>query len=299
MSQIESFQTLPLQAVIPSYLYAEYSGDDDLQAFINSQNSLAQGYLDWFNNTPLGVYTASSINGPLLDWIANGIYGIPRPVLSTQSSLRIAGYNSAPYNTVNYNSLQYYVSGSASPASNDIYKRVMTWNLYKGDGQVFCMQWLKNRIARFVNGANGSDYPVLNAQPSITISGTTFTVSASNGQIWTYLSQCIANRSLNLPFQYTFVIGIYLVNNGGVLQVLAGAGYPSSPTSLADGAIWNDGGVVAVVPGVTPNPATPPVYFSNITAAALLTLGGGNLPLSNPGIGTGQLWNNGGVVCIS
>jgi hypothetical protein len=68
-AQIESFATLPLQQVIPSYLFLEYSDDQDLQAFVASFNSLAQGYLDWFRNTPLGLYTSPNITGPLLDWI--------------------------------------------------------------------------------------------------------------------------------------------------------------------------------------------------------------------------------------
>ena len=97
---------------------------------------------------------------------------------------------------------------------------------------------------------------------------------------------------------------ILLLNDGGVLVVSDAADYPSSPTSLPAGSLWSNAGgapagVVTVVPGVTPNPFAPPVYFSAVTAAQLLTLGGGNLPITNPGAGSGQLWNNGGVVSIA
>lgn len=90
-----------------------------------------------------------------------------------------------------------------------------------------------------------------------------------------------------------------LINDAGVLQLAAAAtGYPTSPTGRPAGALWNNGGVISIVPGVTPNPTAPPVFFGATTAAAILALGGGNFPTSDPGVGN-QLWNNGGLACIS
>lgn len=299
MSEIESFSTTQLPSIIPSYLYQEYADDDDLQSFVDAQNALAQGYHDWFLQTPLGLYTAPSINGALLDWIGRGVYDIDRPVLSTQSSRRAAGYNEYSYNTFPYNGLNSSVTGTAQIASDDIYKRVLTWHLYKGDGYQFNMLWLKKRIARFLNGVNGMDFPVLDALPSITVSGSTFTVDEAYSQSLVFLQQCISNNVLALPFQYSVVINaLTLVDNGGVLVVVPFMGYPPNSSGLPAGAIYSDGGVVAVVPGITPNPSAPPVYFGSINSDELLALGGGNLPLTNPGVAT-QLWNNGGVVCIA
>lgn len=90
-----------------------------------------------------------------------------------------------------------------------------------------------------------------------------------------------------------------LSNDGGWLVVSNAAGWPSSSVSLPAGSVWSNGALATVVPGVTPNPAAPPVFFGSITAAALLALGGGNLPLTNPGVGSGQLWNQGGVIAIA
>jgi hypothetical protein len=297
--QIESFAILPLQQCIPSYLYWEYSDDEDLQAFVASFNSLSQGYLSWFNNTPLGLYTSPNIIGPLLDWIGNGVYGIPRPVLSSQTSFSVAGYNSIPYNTLlPYDGLNFSSTGTAALASDDIYKRVMTWNLYRGDGQMFTMGWLKNRVNRFLNGANGSDYAVLNNPPSITVSGHVFTITSFDDSIFTALQECLANNILSVPFQYTFAfVAISFLNDGGVLWMTAPLNYPTSPTGLPVGAVWYNGGTVSVISG---GPGTgAPVFFGSITAAGLLALGGGGLPLTNPGVGTGQLWNNGGVIAIA
>jgi hypothetical protein len=298
MAQIESFSTLPLQQIIYSYLYLQYSDDQDLQAFVASQNSLTQGYLNWFNQTPLGLYTSPNINGPLLDWIGNGVYGIPRPVLSNQTSTLTAGYDSVPYNTlVPYDGANFSSSGSSALASDDIYKRAMTWNLYRGDGQMFTMGWLKNRVNRFLNGANGSDYPVLNNPPSITVSGNVFTITSFEDSVFTSLQELLANNALSIPFQYTFAfVNISFYNDGGLLWMTAPLNYPTSPVGLSTGAVWYNGGTVSVIPG---GPGTgAPVFFGAITAAGLLALGGGGLPTTNPN-NLNQLWNNGGVICIS
>lgn len=297
MGAIESFSTLPLQQCVPSHLFYQYSDDQDLQAFVSTYNSLAQGYLDFFNNTPLGLYTSPNISGPLLDWIGQGIYGIPRPVLSNQSSSVTAGYNSAPYNTVPYNGAVFASSGTSSLASDDIYKRAMTWNLYRGDGQMFTIGWLKNRVNRFLNGPNGTDYPVLNNPPSITVSGNTFTISVFNDTPGIALQELLGSRLLAFPFQYNVAFNsVDFLNDGGVLWMTSPLNYPTSPVGLAVGAVWYNGGTVAVVPG---GPGTgAPVFFGSITAAGLLSLGGGGLPTTNPNTAN-QLWNNGGAISIS
>jgi hypothetical protein len=91
-----------------------------------------------------------------------------------------------------------------------------------------------------------------------------------------------------------------LYDNGGELALIdAPADWPISPVGLPVGAIWNNGLVPSVVPGFVPNPAAPKLFFGSITAEQLLRTGGGNLPLSNPGAGTLQLWNNGGAIAIA
>jgi hypothetical protein len=88
------------------------------------------------------------------------------------------------------------------------------------------------------------------------------------------------------------------INDNGVLQLTLPSGWPTSPVGLPAGAVWNNFLTVAVVPGVTPNPGASPVFFNVISSSGLLALGGGNLPLTNPGV-PNQLWNNAGLVCIS
>jgi hypothetical protein len=90
--------------------------------------------------------------------------------------------------------------------------------------------------------------------------------------------------------------GTNLWNNGGVLALFLADGYPTSLD--VPGAIYNNGLSLGVVPGVTPSPIAMPVYFGMITADALFAMGGGNLPVDDPGE-AGQLWNNGGEICVS
>jgi hypothetical protein len=93
--------------------------------------------------------------------------------------------------------------------------------------------------------------------------------------------------------------GIGFLNDGGVLQLKSPAtGWPTSPAGLPAGAVWNNNFVVGVVPGITPDPSAPPVYFGVVSPSALLALGGGNLPLANPGK-LNQFWNNGDEIAIS
>lgn len=91
-----------------------------------------------------------------------------------------------------------------------------------------------------------------------------------------------------------------VVNDMGVLQLTSAGtiGYPTSPVGLGAGAVYNDNLSIGVAFGATPNPTAPMMFFGSVTAASLLATGGGNLPISDPG-NILQLWNNGGLVCVS
>jgi hypothetical protein len=72
-----------LTTVIPSYLYQQYTDDDDLQGFVEAQNEMQQNYVDTFNALNLPIYTGLIVSGLLLDWVARGLYGISRPSLGS------------------------------------------------------------------------------------------------------------------------------------------------------------------------------------------------------------------------
>ncbi len=133
--------------VIGQYLYQQYQDDLDLRAFVAAFNSLAQGYVDWANTANLPIYTA--LSGNLLDWVGAGIYGLRRPVTGFPSG---AIYNAFDYNTETYG------SGSILSvlATDDVYKRILTWKHYAGDGVYVNINWLKRRVKRFILGINGT-----------------------------------------------------------------------------------------------------------------------------------------------
>lgn len=157
---IESFAQQPLQTVPKAYPYAQYSDDPNVAAFFTAYTQIAQGYLQWYNDTPLGLYTSSNIVGSLLDWTAAGIYGVVRPVISTLTRRTRGGFGSRFFGGSPYGVFQVKSSGTAQVANDDYYKRVLTWTLYKGDGDNVDIAWLKKRIARFLYGANGADVDV-------------------------------------------------------------------------------------------------------------------------------------------
>lgn len=147
-----------LTDIIPAYLYQQYADDVDLQAFFSALNSLSQGYLDWFNQYPLSLYTDNNISGLLLDWVGQGLYSAYRPVISTSSINEYGPYSTTAYGSLSpYSVLTINESVTAVVANDDIYKRLLTWNLYLNDGKQASITWLRRRVARFLYGENGSD----------------------------------------------------------------------------------------------------------------------------------------------
>lgn len=67
---------------------------------------------------------------------------------------------------------------------------------------------------------------------------------------------------------------------------------------LAPGDLFSLGGFANVIPGNTPDPLAPLVFFGQINSFEFLLLGGKNLPFADPAI-PNALWNNNGVVYIS
>jgi hypothetical protein len=207
------FPNPPLQNVIPSYLYQEYSDDANLQAFVAVFNSISQGYLNWFNNTPLAVYTNPNVSGPLLDWTLNGIYGIERPVFSTLSSHFFStALATFPMNTITLNGSRLTRSGTAIQANDDYYKRTATWLLYIGDGRICNAMVLRKRIARFLFGPNGTDITLSQAQ-NVSIAVETspslsFLITIPPSTAASYFQQAFEAGTLPFPFQLSATVVI-------------------------------------------------------------------------------------------
>jgi hypothetical protein len=228
-----------LTAIIPSYLYQQYADDASLQAFVQAWNAYAQTYLTWFAEGQMANYTVQV--GPMLDWVGTYLYGVPRPFLSSQVTLDEGPFNTYAIDTIAINGWKVLPPQNITAVNDDIYKRVITWNFYKGDGNVFSIPWLKRRVVQFLEGTDG--VPISTAdthQVSVVISGSiwvitlgdgfrtlnegpfnTFAINslAINGVTSTFtpitpiengelLAEAVAAGVLVLPFEYDFIVNV-------------------------------------------------------------------------------------------
>lgn len=234
-----------LGKLIPSYVYQEYSDDDDIQAFFMSYNNYAQLYIDWFQNIDLPIITNPNVNGALLDWVANGLYGMTRPILpSTFLNVNIGPLNTWLLDGLTINGYKHIGPSVFYVADDDTFRRVLIWHLYKGDGKRFDIRWLKRRIQRFLTGVNGGPgdtdqtYGVsitfgvgnnvdinFNSKRFISGKGSILNTNLMNGFVLNDLEDVVTvslpvspfvnvfkaavlSGALELPFQYTFTVNI-------------------------------------------------------------------------------------------
>lgn len=137
-----------------SYLYTAFADDDDLQAFVAAYNLATQTFITWFGSVALPYYPG--LSGDLLNWVALGLYGLERTSLASPASTALGPLNTVTLNTLVLNG---YVPSTESVynINDDILKRILTWDFFKGDGKRFCVRWLKRRVMRFLVGTNGID----------------------------------------------------------------------------------------------------------------------------------------------
>ena len=184
-----------LQTIIPSYLYQEYSDDDDLQSFVDTYNQEATEYLGWFNGASLPVYAGNAfVAGAVLDWVALGLYGMMRPTLPSGTNQNIGTPNTfVPNYPITPNGLKIIGPSVYWLTDDDTFKRILTWHLYKGDGKVFNIRWLKRRVSRFLFGVDGLDCLIDQTyQISVQIGGSAVTIDILPG-IRSKVSGAMAN----------------------------------------------------------------------------------------------------------
>lgn len=253
-----------------SYLYQEYTDDEDLQAFVAAQNAAAQTWLDRFNTIALPDYTG--LSGDLLNWVVEGLYGLKRTQLASPLSPAIGMLNTEILNTAvlnNYEpSTQIFYD-----ITDDVFKRILTWDFYKGDGKRFTTSWLKRRIIRFIVGTDGVDpQPVMvNADGTVSVNPdftigveTTYAVGVliANGVVTVSIDQstislqtqlapnilqlfklAFEGGTLDLPIQYAYAVNI-------ITQFVAAA-RPAAVSSTGPGATQTTPATTIVVLGGT------------------------------------------------
>lgn len=171
-----------LNEIIKSYLYTQYNDDDDIRAFVTAYNAMAQDIYSWMLNANLPIFVDGYNAGDQLRWIARGIYGVKPPVLVSGKQTIYGSFNAMLFNQLPFNGRKVINQSEQVVVSDDLFKRIMTWNFYKGDGFNFTIPWLKRRIMRFLTGADGVD--VVNDQRwsiSVLFSGSGDSISIVKG----------------------------------------------------------------------------------------------------------------------
>ena len=194
---------------IPAYIYTQYQDDDAIWAFFDSFNKMAQEYVDFFNSLNLPVYTG--LPGTLLDWVAQGIYGLSRPSIPVGLLYNIGPYNTWAFNTIPLNMQVQEGTQTFVTLNDDYYKRYLTWHHYRGDGKQLSIPWLKRRVGRWLYGINGTDFDIGNLDSISIVSAAgvftiTITSDASTITAAQLLQAAVASSIVELPFQYTFTV---------------------------------------------------------------------------------------------
>ncbi|HEO9044245.1 TPA: hypothetical protein QIF36_002412 [Enterobacter kobei] len=204
-----------VKKIIPSYPFVQYNDDENVVAFFQAYNEMAQKYLEAFNSLALPCWTSPAITGQLLDWIALGIYGQSRPAVQLVNFSAARGpYDTVEYDEIPYAHIQNYKAGQYAYMNDDIFKRVLTWNFYKGDGFGFSIPWLKRRISRFIHGPDGTDPPVQETYDvGIAVSGGVFTLSIPDygDGIAPALKSALQQGFTKLPFIYSYDIDLVVM----------------------------------------------------------------------------------------
>lgn len=205
-----------LTQILPAYVYKQFNDDPNVAAFFQAYNTTAQNYMDWFTNINLPIYTG--LLSPLLDWVAQGLYGLTRPSLPYGVATGVGYPNTYMGNAFMPN--QFLTTGTVTDftVNDDYFKRIITWHFFKGDGFVFDISWLKRRVMRFLIGTNGTS-PNIDSTYPISVQFTTgnnVLITIFNLAVFTNITPgaaqifqaAVASGAVMLPFQFSFSVSI-------------------------------------------------------------------------------------------
>jgi hypothetical protein len=109
------------------------------------------------------------------------------------------------------NVLERYDFENLVTTTDDIYRRVLTWHFYKGDGNYFSMPFLKRRVWRFLYGQDGKSPELVPAYPNDNSIADHQQISITLGP----------NRNVTIRF----VLGNRTVTGGAILNMFGCNGF--------------------------------------------------------------------------
>jgi hypothetical protein len=124
-----------------------------------------------------------------------------------------ADLDGVPLDSIEIDGSRFSETGTAITATDDYYKRTITWLTYLGDGRMCNAMVLRKRIARFLYGVNGADVPLSLAQNvSIAMQASPLqyiiTIPSSANPASSYFQEAVNSGILSFPFQIGVVINI-------------------------------------------------------------------------------------------
>ena len=222
---------------IPLYPYLPYVFDDKVVAICKGISDYGQDYIDSFNALNLPIYQSKI--GEFLDYVGVNLYGIPRPIYPVGVIETTGEINNFALNEIELNKLLITYPNQFFIATDEVYKRVIDWHHYKGDGDLFNVRHLKRRIMRFLTGNTVSQtYQIsvsfglnnqcnitlyengnINLRPSATINDGELNSYAINElrakkipftpfELAEIFKKSVEMGVLELPFQYNYVVSI-------------------------------------------------------------------------------------------
>jgi hypothetical protein len=188
---------------LPSYPYQQYADDPNVVAFFTAYNNFSQANLDATNALCLPNYQSQFY--PLLDWVADSLYGQHRNALPIGTSQLVGPINTYEYNQEQANQYQVLFHGTSFDVSDGVFKSIIQWNNFKGDGYQFTLTWLKRRVKRFMNG----NPFVSNTYDISAVFTSAYAVTITVPSSYTYaqiFQAAVSSKAVLMPFQYTFTV---------------------------------------------------------------------------------------------
>ncbi|QHI95518.1 hypothetical protein GT348_03865 [Aristophania vespae] len=198
--------------IAPAYAYQQFTDDSNIVAFFDAFNQMATETLTWLAEHPFPLYIGSYLTGGFLDYCAYCLYGQFRYKISYVQLQQYGGaLNDQDINRIAIDEIIVQKNYLGTTINDDLFKRILTWNLYKGDGLSFTIPWLKRRIMRFLTGNEGQVWRFNSCQNvDVKVKGRIVAITITPGDwdssLISVLDRIINNGILNIPPIYNYAI---------------------------------------------------------------------------------------------
>lgn len=187
------------------FAYDQWQGIPEVVAYFGATKHFTHEIIRELTEKSFSDYF--KFKGDMLDYIALCIYGEMRPAYLNSGDYKAFGaLNSLPLNQDPLNSTKVMWDTDGEAVTDEIFRRIITWNFYKGDGRMPSIPWIKRRCKRFLTG-NWLDQGDL-GNISLKFNRNVITIKSTGFGIWDkILGDAIESGVLKLPFGFIWKSG--------------------------------------------------------------------------------------------